>query len=301
MHQLHTAACPLQRVGLDDSMVHQPHRPILLALVACLVFSAGGARAQELELLDPAQREYAFGQTHPETWQFVLGAGVLSEPLYPGSDTMETHGVPLISVSYGRFFFGSSPVTSSPLSVGGWVIRTPQWGVALAVSGDFEKPRQASDSPLLNGWGDIDRTYFGGAFVSYTVAPWLLATGLVEVAIGGQGQGAQANLALTGRYSPTPGLLLTAGPILRWTNSEYTQTFFGITTAQSAIAGVPPYQASGGFNLLRFSVGAGYNLTPKWELGVSAIAGWLQGDATNSPITQQKHQNSFLLFCRYRS
>lgn len=299
MHQLRTAAGPLHRVGHPEPVAHQPHRPIMAALAVCLVFSAGGARAEEE--LDPAQREYAFGQTHPETWQFVLGAGVSSEPRYPGSDSMETRAVPLISVSYGRFFLGSSPVSSSPLSVGAWLIRTPQWRVAVAVSGDVENPREASDSPLLNGWGDIDRTYFAGAFVSYTVAPWLLATGAAGVAVGGKGQGAQANFTLTGQYSPIQGLLLTAGPILRWANGEYTQTLFGITTAQSAIAGVPPYQAAGGLNLVRFSVAAGYQLSPQWEVGASAIAGWLQGDAAKSPITQQKNQNTFLVFCRYRS
>ena len=139
MHQFRTAACPLHRVGLPESVLHQPHRPIMVALLVCLVFSAGGARAAE-EALDLPQREYAFGQTHPETWQFVLGAGVSNGPHYAGSDTTETRAVPLISISYGRFFLGSSPVCSSPLSVGGWVIRTPQWR---------EKPRQASDSPLL--------------------------------------------------------------------------------------------------------------------------------------------------------
>jgi outer membrane protein len=301
MHQFRTGACLRRRVALVEPVFHSPHHPSLVALLACLAFSAGGARAQEL--LDPAQREYAFEQTKtpPTQWQFVLGVGVASDPRYPGSDSMETRGVPLISVSYDRYFIGSSAVSSSPLSLGAWLIRTPQWAVAVAASSDAAQARYASDSPLLNGWGDIDRTLFAGVFVSYTVAPWLIASGLVAADVAGKGQGAQANFSLTARYSPTQRLLLSAGPILRWTNSEYTQTFFGITSAQSAIAGVPPYQAQGGLNWVRFSVAAGYSLTPQWEVGASAVAGWLQGDAAKSPITQQKSQNTFLVFCRYRS
>ena len=218
MHRFRTAAGPLQRVALVEPVLHPPHRPSLVAWLVCLVFSAGGARAQEL--LDPAQREAAFEQTKPTEWQFVLGVGVVSDPRYPGSDQMETRAVPLLSIDYDRYFIGSSPVSSSPLSVGAWLIRTPRWKVALAASSDPAQARYASDSPLLNGWGDIDRTAFAGVFVAYTLAPWLLATGLVAVDVAGKGQGAQANLTLTGAYSPIQGLLLTAGPILRWTKDR---------------------------------------------------------------------------------
>ncbi len=66
------------------------------------------------------------------------------------------------------------------------------------------------------------------------------------------------------------------------------------------IAGVPQYDAGSGINTLRFSVGAEYRVNERWNIGARVNAVWLQGDAADSPITEDKSQNVYGLFVSYQ-
>jgi MipA family protein len=234
-----------------------------------------------------------------DRWRFSIGGGVFTRPKYPGSDSRQTVPLPLLSANYGRYFIGGTPGAGVPFGLGVNFIQTDNWRVGFAVGGELTKPRKASDAPLLNGWGDIPATALGSVFAAYT-RDWFSVKGAVTSDIGGKHEGTRASLDLEAKYSPAEGLTLSAGPGVTWADTKYTQTFFGINAAQSTIAGVPQYTASGGINAVRFSVGAEYRLTPRWSLGARMTAARLRGDAANSPITENKSQNVFGAFAIYR-
>ena len=234
-----------------------------------------------------------------EAWQFSVGGGVFYRPEYPGSRDMEFTAVPLASANYGRFFLGGTPAAGTPLGLGAFLIRNEAWRVGVVIGGDLDKPREASDAPLLEGWGDIRATALASAFVTYS-HQWLSVRAVTVSDIGGHDQGTRVALDLEGRYSPTDGLVLSAGPGVVWSSSDYMQTFFGINAEQSAIAGVPQYDANSGVSLLRFSLGATYRISERWSAGARATAGWLQGDAADSPVTEDKSQNVYGVFVNYQ-
>lgn len=234
-----------------------------------------------------------------EVWRFSVGAGVFSRPKYPGSGEMEFAAAPMASVNYGRYFLGGTPAAGTPLGVGLYLIQNEHWRVGVAVGGDLDKPRKESDATLLNGWGDISATALASAFATYSYK-WFAVRGVVVTDIGGHDQGTRVSLDMEARYSPLEGLMLSAGPGLTWATSDYMQTFFGINAAQSAIAGVPQYTAGGGVSSVRFSVGAAYRLSERWNVGARVSTGWLQGDAADSPITEDKSQNVYGLFLNYQ-
>jgi len=135
-------------------------------------------------------------------------------------------------------------------------------------------------------------------FASYT-RDWLSVRGSISDALAHQ-EGVLASLAVEAKYHATQRLTLSIGPEITWASNQYAQTFFGISAAQSEIAGIAAYQAKSGINTVGGSAGATYMLTDHWSLGAHVSYGKLQGDAANSPVTTDKTQRMYGAFVMYR-
>jgi outer membrane protein len=233
-----------------------------------------------------------------DKWKFTVGGGVINAARYPGSRYDFTRGLPLVSVSYGRFFIGAVPGGGAPAGAGAYLLHTEHWAIGLDIGGDSRKPRRATDDPILRGWGDIPGTARAGMFASYT-RDWLSVRGSISDAVAHH-EGVLASLAVEAKYHATQRLTLSIGPEITWANNQYSQTFFGISAAQSEIAGIAPYLAKSGVNTVGGSAGATYMLTDHWSLGAHVGYGKLQGDAANSPVTTDKTQRMYGAFVMYR-
>jgi outer membrane protein len=234
-----------------------------------------------------------------DRWKFILGGGVVNGARYPGSRHDFTRGLPLVSVSYGRFFIGAVPGGGAPAGAGAYLLHTEHWAIGLDIGGDARQPRRATDDPILRGWGDIKGTVRAGMFASYT-REWLSVRGSISDDIGGHHEGVLASLAVEAKYHVTPRLTLSIGPEVTWVNDQYAKTFFGISTAQGEIAGVAPYRARSGIDTVGGSAGATYMLTDHWSLGTHVNYGKLRGDAADSPVTTDKTQRMYGAFFMYR-
>jgi MipA family protein len=232
-----------------------------------------------------------------DKWNFVVGAGAINLPRYPGSRDDFTRGLPAVSISYDRYFLGGAPGGGSPAGFGAYLVRTEHWAVGVTAGGDARKPRRESDAPILHGWGNIPGTVRGGMFATYSIE-WLSVRG--SVSDGGHNEGVIASLGAEAQFHPTPRLTLSFGPEVTWTNEQYAMTFFGIDAAQSEIAGVQPYRARAGVNMVGGEAGARYALTRNWSLAANVHYGRLQGDAANSPVTTDKTQRVISAFVLYR-
>jgi MipA family protein len=233
-----------------------------------------------------------------DKWKFMVGGGVVNGARYPGSRYDFTRGLPLVSVSYGRFFIGAVPGGGAPAGAGAYLLHTEHWAIGVDIGGDARKPRRASDDPILRGWGDIPGTARAGVFASYT-RDWLSVRGSISDAVAHH-EGVLASFAVEAKYHATQRLTLSIGPEITWANNQYAQTFFGISAAQGEIAGIAPYQAKSGVNTVGGSAGATYMLTDHWSLGAHVSYGKLQGDAANSPVTTDKTQRMYGVFVMYR-
>ncbi len=234
-----------------------------------------------------------------DKWKFLVGGGAMNGPRYPGSRDDFTRGLPLVSVSYGRYFFGAVPGSGAPAGAGAYLLHTEHWAVGLDIGGDFRKPRRATDDPILHGWGNIPGTARGGMFASYN-REWLSVRGSISDDLGAHHEGVLASLAAEAKYHATQRLTLTIGPEVTWVNDQYAGTFFGIDAAQSEIAGVAPYRARSGINTVSGSAGATYVLTEHWSLAAHVDYGKVQGDAADSPVTTAKPLRMYGAFVMYR-
>jgi outer membrane protein len=233
-----------------------------------------------------------------DAWRFTLGAGVASMPSFPGSNSRKTEAFPAVGASRGSFFIGVNPDAGALLSLGAYFVGNETWRAGVAVTYDFIEPRDESDDAHLYGLGDIDRTTHAELFGIYT-HDWVSLRGSVTSDIGGNSRGAVATLDLTGRYQPDARWVFTAGPGLSWVTSQYSRTYFGVTPQQSMDSGLPAYRAGSGLNNVRFSLAGAYRPTPHWNIGGAATASWLQGDASDSPVTQKSSQTTYTLFANY--
>jgi MipA family protein len=244
-----------------------------------------------------AAAEEARNESFTDKWNFAVGGGVINQPRYPGSRLDFTHVLPAVSISYGRYFIGGAPGGGAAAGLGAYLVRTEHWAVGLTVGGDGRKPRRESDDPVLHGWGNIPGTVRGGMFATYSIE-WLSIRG--SVTEGGHHEGVMASLGVEAKFHPTPRLTLTLGPEVIWTDEQYAMTFFGIDAAQSEIAGVPPYRARAGLNMVSGEAGARYALTRNWSLAANVRYGRLQGDAADSPVTTGKTQRVLSAFILYQ-
>jgi outer membrane protein len=234
-----------------------------------------------------------------DKWKFLVGGGVMNGPRYPGSRYDFTRVLPLVSISYGRFFIGGVPGGGAPAGAGAYLLHTEHWAVGLDIGGDARRPRRSTDDPILRGWGDIKGTVRGGMFASYT-REWLSVRGSISDDLGSQHEGVLASLAVEAKYHATQRLTLSIGPEVTWVNDQYAKTFFGIDAAQSEIAGIAPYRAGSGIDTVSGSAGATYMLTDHWSLGARVNYGKLQGDAADSPVTTDKTQRMYSALFMYR-
>lgn len=229
----------------------------------------------------------------------VLGVGAVDVPKYPGSSGTRVRAIPVVSITYGRFFIGGTPGGGAPAGIGVNLLQDRHWKVGVGLGGGFSKIRKESDDPHLKGLGDVDQTPRAALFASYSDG-WYSVDSAVSTDIGGNHEGTTLSLGLLGRYQATPRLTLMAGPGIEWASRQYTQTLFGVDAGQSARSGLPEYTARSGINSVNIGLGAQYAINRNWGLGARASIGTLMGDAKDSPITEKKRQDIFGVFTSYR-
>lgn len=231
-------------------------------------------------------------------WRFNVGAAVVTAPEFPGSDQQKTRAVPLLGVSYGRYFLGPVP-GGGPLGIGATLYEAGGLRLGAAISADIGKLREESDDPRLAGLGDIERTQRAHLFASYGFDRYRLSAG-VAPDIGGKDLGTLVTLEAEALFQPADRWSLAVGPGLTWGNQRYMRTVFGIDAQQSARSGRAVYDPEGGVGLVRLSGSLNYRLDANWNLGARVSFGRLQGDAADSPLAFDKTQASGALFASYR-
>jgi outer membrane protein len=108
--------------------------------------------------------------------------------------------------------------------------------------------------------------------------------------VGGEHHGTLARADIFGRFRGGERVGFFAGPGITWASRQYNQTFFGVTSEQSARSAFPEFEAGSGINSLRFTVGSSYRFAPRWRLFGGVAASRLSGDAGSSPIIETRNQ-----------
>lgn len=220
-------------------------------------------------------------ETMERQYVIDLGAGVMAQPRYPGSD--ETIFVPYPLFAVGKFFVPGV----------GDVAEGPTRRLSVYPSFNFIGKRDAGKSNELEGMEDVDWSLEAGIGIAYRY-DWMRGFAEVRQGFNGYaGQVAEFGFDLIG--TPTEKTEIMVGPRAGWGSDDYMSTYFGITAQEAANSPNfdAPYDASAGFSTVGVAVNASYELTD--TLTLRARGGWdrLIGDAGDSPLVQEGSANQF--------
>lgn len=240
--------------------------------VALLVAGAAPVAAQQ-----PTE-DWVFG-ANGEDIVLEVGGGILTRPDYEGSKDYTFQPWPIVDLKFLR------------LPVFGTFGGGPESGISFSPSFRVISERDDDDHSELAGLDDVDLTVEVGGKVGYRYG---MVRGLLTLrhGFGGhEGFVGEAGLDLIGR--PVPRLEVSGGPRLYFSDSEYMETYFGVTPAQSAASGLPAFDPDGGIKGIGFVGEAKYALTPRWSVVGEAGYERLIGDAADSPITDLGSKDQF--------
>lgn len=216
----------------------------------------------------------------------MIGAGARTRPAYDGSSSQRVEPVPVIRY-YGHPLFARS--TRGVLEGGARVEVAP--GLAFGGQVTYEPGRNPEESGFLkrNNVAGINP----GAGVGLHLE-WDTKLGPVPLDLLGRvrqridfDQGMQADLRITAGIYRKDRVAVGVFTQATWANAKSAGTFYGITPQQSAVTGLPAYEAGSG--LLYTSVGLlwSFDLIPGWVAVGNLEARHLHGDAARSPLTER--------------
>ncbi len=252
-----------------------------LVLTAAAVFAGYGQRAY-------AQQAGGVVFEFPEIRNYVaVAAGVV--PDYMGSDDYTAGVAPA-----GMMKFGSSDryarLLATELSVNILDSRTWNFGPVL----NYRLARDDVDDDAVDRMRDID-----GAFEVGLIGSWnwigdddprhrfnVTVEFLHDVTDTHDGYLISAGARY---FQPvTLPLTLTIGATATYGSSNYMQTYFGVDSNNAARSGLSQFSAESGLRDVRIPIMAIYSLSPNWHLSGGLIYSRLLGDASDSPIVDDR-------------
>ena len=255
---------------------------IFVLLALCLPFAAqAGSLDTEADatLIAPAP----VAQPRPALI-FRLGGGAAYGPAYFGSTTNEVGPSGSFSFQFLRLPGGKSLGSE-----------TGEQRLGFAPRGSFRVigKRSSADHAELTGLVDVPLSIEIGMGIGYTARNFEAFADLRYGAIGHNSW--VGELGADAVMRPSERLTITAGPRLLLGDAGYTNTYFGVTAAESAASGgaLAAFTANGGALSAGIELGASYALTPEWSLDGSLLYDRFLNDAKASPIVGQGRDDDF--------
>jgi len=223
------------------------------------------------------------GTASPAFAQDIVGGGLAVIPRYPGSADHRVMPAPFVHFERGPFFISNDEGLPG---LGLKARVAPDLDVGVQVGPSLGRPENRS--PRLAGLGDIDASARFGVFARWTPGRWSASLSYNRSSDSDYG----GALDLRGSYAvfAQGPHAVRLGASLDWGDSDYMQTWFGITPQQSANsrAGLPAYRVSSGLSAGSAYASWRYRLNARW--GVNALLGvqTLLGDAADSPVVERK-------------
>jgi len=255
------------------SFVRQSLTAVILQILAFCAISIVSAQEQ-----NPASTAQGGGN-----WKTMLGGGMLVKPKYQGSSDYDVWPIPYFEFEYKRSFF------ISPYRGIGYKSEISN-GLKYQIGLGFDFGRDEEDGDLLKGMGDIDFSGIVRLGAEYDLGP--ISAGLsVNKAVTGAHDGYEIEATLGHQWVLREwNSMLRLGLNFTWSSSEYLQTYFGVTSAQSLTSGHTIYLPDAGLKEIGGSAMLMRRLNQRWSLMVLANYGKFVGDVADSPLVESDHR-----------
>lgn len=209
-----------------------------------------------------------------------VGLAVIAGMAYQGADERQTLLLPGLDYQWRNGWFAG---TRNGIGYNFGQTRELQYG--LRITADFG--RDESRWSALRGMGDIDPKPELGAFLNYSLNKEITLTSSLRYGAGNHSAGMVIDIGAGYSTKLSPLWRLGFGTSMTLANEDYMQSYFGITAAQSASSGYTTYRPEFGLRDVRANASLSYQVNPNVAILTSVSVSSLQGDAKDSPLTQQ--------------
>jgi outer membrane scaffolding protein for murein synthesis (MipA/OmpV family) len=186
--------------------------------------------------------------------------------------------------------FGFSGLAIGPARIGS-LDGPVQFAPGAGLRGAFRYIPKREGRDELAGLEDVKAALELGFGVHYTEEFWQVFADLRYGAIGHRGFAGE--LGANAIYRGPNGLVIHGGPRAEFGDRRFSQTYFGVTPAESLASGLTAFSPGGGFHSLGVEIGAYQALSDDWGVTGRLRFDRLRGDAGASPIVGQGQRNQF--------
>lgn len=269
---------------------HRPYAFLLTATAGVLGFT-GTAHSEDPFQTGPGPSSSWLDTVNEQfaEWHVVLGAGFQVEPKFEGSEDLEISPVPMFSADFGEY------VSVDPSGVD---IKTLDYN-GFTVTGHlgYDSGRDDDDANHLDGLGDIGAGAVLGVNLGYETGPFAFETSLEKIVGGSDGLTATFGAQYAVDFDR---FTFSIGPSITWADSNYMESYFGVTDRRSVKSGLSSFDADAGFKRVDLDASATYMMTDHWLIRGEVGLGYLIGDAADSPVSEQSFQPSTMFTIGYR-
>jgi outer membrane protein len=251
---------------------------VAAAAMAAAFVIAASMSARAADVAPAATSPSILTSTPSAEWTVTIGIEGRVMPKFEGGDSATLRALPILRVRRAdkpdQFRAARDGLSVAILDVGQF---------KLGPTASFRFGRKESDDSNLRGLGDVNWAFEAGAFAEYWPADWLRTRLEVRQGFGGH-HGVVGDLTADLVFPVTKQLTLSGGPRLTAGTAASMSPYFSITSSQSALSGLPVYDARGGLRSYGLGTQATYTFNRNWASAVFLEYERLAGDAANSPL-----------------
>ena len=232
----------------------------------------------------------------PDLFPNIAGIGIGRAPEFTGSSDEVTGVAPGIryKLSGYRYIDLWGPLGSVNL------VDSPNWQAGPMLNYRFG--RSDVDDAVVSQLEEIDATWEGGAFVSYSRLslegiPWRFRIGIGALTDLGNRHEGNTVFAWSSVWVPLHRkVFLGFGASLGYGSSDFMQTYYGVNQQDADSSGLTRFQADSGIKSYSLWPALIVQLSDKWAVGTGFLYQQLTGDASDSPIVAERGSSSQYIF-----
>jgi outer membrane protein len=271
----------------------QPCRSLwpTLLLAICAVAQAADDITPPPSVLPAAS---AASAAAPVRWEGAIGPQFSLAPEYNGASRRHLSVTPGFFLRYGRLTLSNSSGFRTRRAddvfqgLGLDAVRSDRVRVNFSLR--LDNGRRSAVSDKLAGIANVRRTVR-----VRSSATWILAEGW-RVAAGwntdllGRGGGNIIDFGIGHDRRLTPRTLWNVGGGVNWADGRYMRSYYGVTPAESPVAGYPVYTPGSGLRDVALSTSFRTEINERWMALWGTTVGKVLGPAAASPLTTSTRQ-----------
>ena len=282
-------------MSLCFAILRQAHWPLAMLVASVLSVAVAAQEDADAAAVAAASGLPSAAGALRAGWRNQWGVGLIANPKFVGSDEYNTRVIPYLDL---RYFDerGTRWFANVPQGIGGYAYRARdlESGFFLNVGGAIAPGFNVRDESI-EGLDEVGLSTEARLLIETGGRNWAASATLAhDVGNGHEGTYLDLSVARRGAVGQRGGFY-AVGPVLRFGDSTYKDSLFGISPEDSIETGLPAYDADAGVERLGLQ---GLVSLPmggsKWRLTALLRASQLIDNAADSPIVGAETQYFFL-------